>query len=352
MNNPPTAKRLNLDELATIREVAAAAILAASDLEDLKSVRLAHLGDKSPIALANRELGKLAAEDKAKFGAAIGEHRKFLTDLHEQKQTELQSKRDEQILTLERVDVSLAGLNLERGGIHPLTATMNRIIEIFVAMGYQVDEGPEAEAELLNFDALNIPTNHPARSMQDTFYIESPNSGIVLRTQTSPVQIRSLLKRDLPVYVISPGKVFRSDELDQTHTPVFHQVEGLVVDKGIGMAELKGTIDHFAKEMFGSNVKTRLRPSYFPFTEPSAEVDITCYLCSGKGCRVCKHSGWLEICGCGMVHPNVLKNCGIDPEIYSGFAFGFGIERVTMLATGIDDIRALYENDMRILKQF
>jgi phenylalanyl-tRNA synthetase alpha chain len=340
MNNPPTAKRLNLDELATIREVAAAAILAASDLEDLKSVRLAHLGDKSPIALANRELGKLAAEDKAKFGAAIGEHRKFLTDLHEQKQTELQSKRDEQILTLERVDVSLAGLNLERGGIHPLTATMNRIIEIFVAMGYQVDEGPEAEAELLNFDALNIPTNHPARSMQDTFYIESPNSGIVLRTQTSPVQIRSLLKRDLPVYVISPGKVFRSDELDQTHTPVFHQVEGLVVDKGIGMAELKGTIDHFAKEMFGSNVKTRLRPSYFPFTEPSAEMDV--YF----------QDRWVEWGGCGVVNPKVLAAVGIDPTIYSGFAFGMGIERTLMFRNGVSDMRDMVEGDVRFTKMF
>lgn len=340
MNNPPTAKRLNLDELATIREVAAAAILAASDLEDLKSVRLAHLGDKSPIALANRELGKLAAEDKAKFGAAIGEHRKFLTDLHEQKQTELQSKRDEQILTLERVDVSLAGLNLERGGIHPLTATMNRIIEIFVAMGYQVDEGPEAEAELLNFDALNIPTNHPARSMQDTFYIESPNSGIVLRTQTSPVQIRSLLKRDLPVYVISPGKVFRSDELDQTHTPVFHQVEGLVVDKGIGMAELKGTIDHFAKEMFGSNVKTRLRPSYFPFTEPSAEMDV--YF----------QNRWVEWGGCGVVNPKVLAAVGIDPTIYSGFAFGMGIERTLMFRNGVSDMRDMVEGDVRFTKMF
>jgi phenylalanyl-tRNA synthetase alpha chain len=340
MNNPPTAKRLNLDELATIREVAAAAILAASDLEDLKSVRLAHLGDKSPIALANRELGKLAAEDKAKFGAAIGEHRKFLTDLHEQKQTELQSKRDEQILTLERVDVSLAGLNLERGGIHPLTATMNRIIEIFVAMGYQVDEGPEAEAELLNFDALNIPTNHPARSMQDTFYIDSPNSGIVLRTQTSPVQIRSLLKRDLPVYVISPGKVFRSDELDQTHTPVFHQVEGLVVDKGIGMAELKGTIDHFAKEMFGSNVKTRLRPSYFPFTEPSAEMDV--YF----------QDRWVEWGGCGVVNPKVLAAVGIDPTIYSGFAFGMGIERTLMFRNGVSDMRDMVEGDVRFTKMF
>jgi len=340
MNNPPTAKRLNLDELATIREVAAAAILAASDLEDLKSVRLAHLGDKSPIALANRELGKLAAEDKAKFGAAIGEHRKFLTDLHEQKQTELQSKRDEQILTLERVDVSLAGLNLERGGIHPLTATMNRIIEIFVAMGYQVDEGPEAEAELLNFDALNIPTNHPARSMQDTFYIDSPNSGIVLRTQTSPVQIRSLLKRDLPVYVISPGKVFRSDELDQTHTPVFHQVEGLVVDKGIGMAELKGTIDHFAKEMFGSNVKTRLRPSYFPFTEPSAEMDV--YF----------QDRWVEWGGCGVVNPKVLAAVGIDPTIYSGFAFGMGIERTLMFRNGVRDMHDMVEADARFSQQF
>ena len=340
MSNPPKSTKLDLADLATIREVATSAILAAADLEELKAVRLAHLGDKSAIALANRELGKLSNEDKAKFGAAIGEHRKFLIELHDQKQTELQAKRDEQILVSERVDVTLAGLNLERGGIHPLTATMNRIIEIFVAMGYQVDEGPEAEAELLNFDALNIPTNHPARSMQDTFYIESPDSGIVLRTQTSPVQIRSLLNRELPVYVISPGKVFRSDELDQTHTPVFHQVEGLVVDKGIGMAELKGTIDHFAKEMFGQNVETRLRPSYFPFTEPSAEMDV--YF----------QDRWVEWGGCGVVNPKVLAAAGIDPAIYSGFAFGMGIERTLMFRNGVSDMRDMVEGDVRFTKMF
>lgn len=340
MSNPPKSTKLNLADLATIREVATSAILAAADLEELKAVRLAHLGDKSAIALANRELGKLSNEDKAKFGAAIGEHRNFLIELHDQKQTELQGKRDEQILVSERVDVTLAGLNLERGGIHPLTATMNRIIEIFVAMGYQVDEGPEAEAELLNFDALNIPTNHPARSMQDTFYIESPDSGIVLRTQTSPVQIRSLLNRELPVYVISPGKVFRSDELDQTHTPVFHQVEGLVVDKGIGMAELKGTIDHFAKEMFGQNVETRLRPSYFPFTEPSAEMDV--YF----------QDRWVEWGGCGVVNPKVLAAAGIDPAIYSGFAFGMGIERTLMFRNGVSDMRDMVEGDVRFTKMF
>lgn len=340
MSNPPKSTKLDLADLATIREVATSAILAAADLEELKAVRLAHLGDKSAIALANRELGELSNEDKAKFGAAIGEHRKFLIELHDQKQTELQAKRDEQILVSERVDVTLAGLNLERGGIHPLTATMNRIIEIFVAMGYQVDEGPEAEAELLNFDALNIPTNHPARSMQDTFYIESPDSGIVLRTQTSPVQIRSLLNRELPVYVISPGKVFRSDELDQTHTPVFHQVEGLVVDKGIGMADLKGTIDHFAKEMFGQNVETRLRPSYFPFTEPSAEMDV--YF----------QDRWVEWGGCGVVNPKVLAAAGIDPAIYSGFAFGMGIERTLMFRNGVSDMRDMVEGDVRFTKMF
>lgn len=340
MSNPPKSTKLDLADLATIREVATSAILATADLEELKAVRLAHLGDKSAIALANRELGKLSNEDKAKFGAAIGEHRNFLIELHDQKQTELQAKRDEQILVSERVDVTLAGLNLERGGIHPLTATMNRIIEIFVAMGYQVDEGPEAEAELLNFDALNIPTNHPARSMQDTFYIESPDSGIVLRTQTSPVQIRSLLNRELPVYVISPGKVFRSDELDQTHTPVFHQVEGLVVDKGIGMADLKGTIDHFAKEMFGQNVETRLRPSYFPFTEPSAEMDV--YF----------QDRWVEWGGCGVVNPKVLAAAGIDPAIYSGFAFGMGIERTLMFRNGVSDMRDMVEGDVRFTKMF
>ena len=340
MTKQPELPELDLNQLIDLRDLALNAIHAAKNLEELKSVRLEYLGDKSPLALANRSLGKLSAENRAIFGAALVQHRKDLTEVFENRQRELQENWERQVLISEKVDVSLGALDVSRGGIHPLTATMNRLMEIFTSMGYQVDEGPEVEAELLNFDALNIPTNHPARSMQDTFYIDNAQSGIVLRTQTSPVQIRSLLNRDLPVYVISPGKVFRSDELDQTHTPVFHQVEGLVVDRGIGMSQLKGTIDHFAKEMFGPNVKTRLRPSYFPFTEPSAEMDI---FFNGR---------WIEWGGCGVVNPKVLSAVGIDTTIYSGFAFGMGIERTLMFRNGVTDMRDMVEGDIRFTKMF
>ena len=340
MSNESNSTILTMSHLEDARNLAEAAIQEASDLDSLKSVRLSHLGDKSQLALANRELGKLPAADRAKFGAVIGAYRSELQEIFAAKQMELEALRDELILQSEKEDVSLATLTIDRGGIHPLTATMNRIIEIFTAMGYQVDEGPEAEAEILNFDALNIPANHPARSMQDTFYLSSDYPGVLLRTQTSPVQIRSLINRELPVYVISPGKVFRSDDLDQTHTPVFHQVEGLVVDKGIGMAELKGTISHFAKEMFGSDVETRLRPSYFPFTEPSAEMDV---FFNGR---------WVEWGGCGVVNPKVLAAVGIDPTVYSGFAFGMGIERTLMFRNGVTDMRDMVEGDIRFTKMF
>lgn len=327
----------NLDEL---KDLALKAIAEAVTLDELKSVKSAYIGDRSPLAVLNRGIGKLPDELKAAAGAAIGSIRATLNEAFRSRETLLLAARDSEILESETVDVTLALTGLDLGGIHPLTATINRITDIFIAMGFEVAEGPEAEAEWLNFDALNIPENHPARSMQDTFYIDSPNSGIVLRTQTSPVQIRSLLNRDLPVYVISPGKVFRADELDQTHTPVFHQVEGLVVDRGIGMPHLKGTIDHFAKSMFGEEVKTRLRPSYFPFTEPSAEMDI---FFNGK---------WIEWGGCGIVNPKVLQGVGIDTDIYSGFAFGMGIERTLMFRNDVTDMRDMVEGDIRFTKMF
>jgi len=340
MSTPAGNDPLNLADLAEFRAKAQLAIKSTKSLEDLKTVRINHAGDKSPIALANRAIAKLPAADKAKAGALIGEVREFINQLLNEQLQILTVARNMEIIESERVDISLAVDQTRSGAIHPLTTVMNRISDIFIAMGYEVADGPEAEAEWFNFDALNIPANHPARSMQDTFYVNDKNSGVVLRTQTSPVQIRTLLNRELPIYIISPGKVFRSDELDQTHTPVFHQVEGLVVDKGIGMPHLKGTIDHFAKTMFGEDVKTRLRPSYFPFTEPSAEIDI---FFNGK---------WIEWGGCGVVNPKVLRGVGIDTDVYSGFAFGMGIERTLMFRNGVTDMRDMVEGDTRFSQMF
>ena len=238
---------------------------------------------------------------------------------------------------------------ISESGKQTLDLTLDRMKEIFISMGFSIEDGPEVELDHYNFEALNIPKDHPARSEQDTFYI---NDNIVLRTQTSPIQIRTMENQEPPIKMISPGKVYRSDAVDATHSPIFYQMEGLVIDKGVTFADLKGTLELFAKKMFGDKVVTKFRPHHFPFTEPSAEMDATCFACEGKGCRVCKGSGWIEILGCGMVHPNVLRNCGIDPEVYSGFAFGFGVDRMVMLKYGIDDIRALYESDMRFLNQF
>lgn len=340
MSTPAGNVPLNLADLTEFRAKAELAIKSTKSLEDLKTVRINHAGDKSPIALANRAIAKLPAADKAKAGALIGEVREFINQLLNERLQILTVARNMEIIESERVDISLAVDQTRPGAIHPLTTVMNRISDIFIAMGYEVADGPEAEAEWFNFDALNIPANHPARSMQDTFYVNDKNSGVVLRTQTSPVQIRTLLNRELPIYIISPGKVFRSDELDQTHTPVFHQVEGLVVDKGIGMPHLKGTINHFAKTMFGEDVKTRLRPSYFPFTEPSAEIDI--YF----------NGQWIEWGGCGVVNPKVLQGVGIDIDVYSGFAFGMGIERTLMFRNGVTDMRDMVEGDIRFSQMF
>jgi len=324
---------------------ALAAIAAANDLDSLKEARLAHSGDRSPLALANREIGALPPAAKAEAGKRVGEARGQVRVALEQRQVDLERERDERVLIDEAVDVTLPYARRPVGARHPLTTIQDRIADVFVAMGWEIAEGPEVEAEWHNFDALNIGPDHPARTMQDTFFVGSEDSGVVLRTHTSPVQIRSMLDRPLPIYVVCPGRVFRTDELDATHTPVFHQVEGLVVDEGITMADLKGTLDHFATAMFGPDARTRLRPSYFPFTEPSAELDL--WFPGAKG-----GPRWIEWGGCGMVNPRVLDACGIDSERYSGFAFGMGIERTLMFRHDVTDMRDMVEGDVRFTLQF
>jgi len=335
------------------------AISAATSLEELKAVRLEHAGDRSALALANREIGALPPAAKADAGKRVGQARQAVQAALAARQEELIAERETSVLVAERVDVTLPVDRFRLGGRHPLTTVMERISDVFTALGYEIAEGPEAEAEWLNFDALNIPVDHPARSMQDTFWVGSADSGIVLRTQTSPIQVRALLERPLPVYVIAPGRVFRTDELDATHTPVFHQVEGLAVDEGLTMADLKGTLNHFAEAMFGAGLVTRLRPSYFPFTEPSAELDVQCFLCRGASvgdpsspCRTCGSEGWIEWGGCGMVNPRVLAGVGIDPQRYRGFAFGMGIERTLMIRSGVADMRDMVEGDVRFSHAF
>jgi phenylalanyl-tRNA synthetase alpha chain len=341
-------------ELARAADEALAAIASAEDLDALKQVRLRVAGDRSPLALANREIGALPPAARKEAGLRVGAARAKVAAALRERQSELEGERDAAVLRTEAVDVTLPVERGLPGARHPLETIAERICDVFVAMGWEVAEGPEVEAEWFNFDALNFGVDHPARQMQDTFFIDPPSSGLVLRTHTSPVQARALLERDLPVYVICPGKVFRTDELDATHTPVFHQVEGLAVDEGLTMAHLRGTLDHFAAAMFGPGITTRLRPSFFPFTEPSAELDLRCFLCQGKdaACRACKGMGWIEWGGCGMVNPNVLRACGVDPERYTGFAFGMGLERTLQVRHGIEDMRDMVEGDVRFSLQF
>ena len=319
---------------------AQAAFLAASDLDELKSVRLAHMGDKAPISLASRSLGSLSPDEKASFGKVIGDAKAQIATALDSATKKLENIRDQKVLLEEVVDITLPASRMHRGGLHPISIIKNEISDFFIEQGFSVAEGPELESGWLNFDALNIPADHPARTMQDTFFIEPLESGMVLRTQTSPVQIRTMLTQEPPIYIISPGRTFRADELDTTHSPVFHQVEGLVVDRGITMAHLKGTLDNFAQHMFGADVTTRLRPSFFPFTEPSAEVDI---FFNGR---------WIEWGGCGMVNPKVLQTCGIDTDIFTGFAFGMGLERTLMVRHGITDMHDIVEGDLRFTRQF
>jgi phenylalanyl-tRNA synthetase alpha chain len=331
---------INPEEISRAESAAIAAINSCATLEELKQVKIEHVGDKSPIARLNQTLGKLEPDQRAEFGKLIGQAKSAITSAFSTKEQALEELRDATVLLQERVDITLPSARVSRGGLHPLTILTNEISDLFIGLGYSVAEGPELESEWLNFDALNIPIDHPARTMQDTFFIEPLESKLVLRTHTSPVQIRTMLDNKPPIYVICPGRTYRADELDATHTPVFSQVEGLVVDIGITMADLKGTLDYFAKEMFGSDVKTRLRPSYFPFTEPSAEVD---FFFNGR---------WVEWGGCGMVHPKVLIAAGVDPERYTGFAFGMGLERTLMLRHGITDMHEIVEGDLRFSRAF
>ena len=320
-------------------------IEAAADLSELKTVRLAHTGEKSPLALANRAIGGLDKAAKATAGKLVGQARGRVNKALAARATVLEEERDARLLVEEPVDVTAATRRRRLGGRHPLTNLMDHIGDIFVGMGWEVAEGPELEHEWFNFDSLNFKPDHPARQMQDTFFVDPPSSHLVLRTHTSPVQMRSLLERELPVYVVCPGKTYRTDELDATHTPVFHQVEGIAVDEGLSMADLKGTLTHFARTMFGPEAAIRLRPNYFPFTEPSAELDVWHPTAKG-GPR------WIEWGGCGMMHPNVLRAAGIDPERYSGFAFGMGIERTLMFRNNVPDMHDMVEGDVRFSEHF
>ncbi|MGI8679801.1 MAG: phenylalanine--tRNA ligase subunit alpha [Jatrophihabitans sp.] len=338
---------------------ALAAFAAATTLEELKSAGLAHDGDRSPLALANREIGALPPAARAAAGKRIGPARQAVKMALAARQIELEAERDARALVEESVDVTVPTDRTLTGARHPLTTVQERISDDFVAMGWEVAEGPEVEGAWFNFDALNTPAEHPSRELTDTFYVGSPDSGVVLRTQTSPVQIRTMLERQPPIYIVCPGKTFRTDELDATHTPVFHQIEGLAVDEGLTMAHLKGTLDHMAESIFGAGIVTRLRPHYFPFTEPSAEMDLVCFVCRGasvgkpdRPCRTCNSEGWIEWGGCGMVNPRVLVACGIDPEHYSGFAFGMGIERTLMFRSGAGDMHDIVEGDVRFTAAF
>jgi phenylalanyl-tRNA synthetase alpha chain len=335
--------------LQRIKEDTLSKIEASSSVEKLNEIKVAVLGKKGELTQVLKGMKDVAPEERPKVGQMVNEARAVIEERLEAKTKELNHLLLTEKMKRESIDVTLPGVRKMTGHRHPNQIALEDLERVFVGMGYEVVEGPEIEYDRYNFELLNIPANHPAKDEQDTFYI---TKDILLRTQTSPVQARIMEQGKLPIKILSPGRVFRSDEVDATHSPSFHQVEGLVVDKGITMADLKGTLDQFAKSFFGPNTKTKLRPHHFPFTEPSAEVDITCFKCGGKGCRVCKGSGWIEILGCGMVHPHVFEMCGIDPEVYSGFAFGIGLERITLLKYEIDDMRLLYENDARFLQQF
>ena len=337
------------EKLQSIKEKALSQINAAENLEGLNEIRVAILGKKGELTSVLKSMKDVAPEDRPKVGQMVNEARAEIESVLEEKKTAFEKKAREEKMKAEIIDVTLPAKKQMVGHRHPNTIALEEIERIFVGMGYEVVEGPEVEYDYYNFEALNIPANHPAKDEQDTFYI---NKDMVLRTQTSSTQVHEMEKGKLPIRMIAPGRVYRSDEVDATHSPTFHQVEGLVIDKNVTFADLKGTLQQFAKEIFGEDTKVKFRPHHFPFTEPSAEVDVTCFKCGGKGCRMCKGSGWIEILGCGMVHPRVLEMRGIDPEEYTGFAFGVGLERIALLKYEIDDMRLLYENDTRFLEQF
>ena len=366
--DPVEVAALSPGEIQRILDDALATIAAAGTLDELKAARLAHAGDRAPITLANAEIGALPPAARAEAGKRVGTARAAIRAALAARQDDLEAERDRRVLVEEAADVTLPWDRQPAGARHPVTTVGDRLADVFVAMGYEIAEGPQVEDEWYNFDALNFPPDHPARETQDTFFVAGPDaraastgsgSGVVLRTHTSPVQIRSMLTRPLPLYVVSPGKCFRSDTLDATHSPVFHQIECLAVDEGLTMADLRGAITAFVDAMFGEGLRTRLRPDFFPFTEPSVDVSMECHVCrgtsarpGGEPCRVCRSQGWIEIAGAGMVNPRVLVACGIDPDRYSGFAFGLGIERTLMIRHGVTDIRDTVEGDVRFSRAF
>jgi phenylalanyl-tRNA synthetase alpha chain len=340
-----------LDKIREIKESTIIAAEKAHTVKELEELRVEVFGKKGSMTQILKSMGGLPPEERPVMGQKANEARNEIELIMETRAAVLRRAELEKCLINEKIDVTMPGKIPAAGGRHPMTIVIEEFCRIFTGMGYDIAEGPEIEDEYYNFTALNIPEHHPARGHQDTFYLEG--EGIFcLRTQTSPVQVRVMEQKKPPLRVICPGKVYRSDNIDATHTPVFHQMEGLVVDKGITLGDLKGSLTVFAKELLGEKTKVRFRPHYFPFTEPSGEMDVQCTFCSGNGCRICKYEGWMELLGCGMVHPNVFKMCGIDPEIYTGFAFGMGLERIAMTRYGITDIRVLFENDVRFLKQF
>ena len=337
------------EKLLNLQEAALNEIKNTSSIEEVESLRVKYLGKKGEITAILKEMGKLSAEERPVIGQVANKVRESIEGSISSKKEELKAIEKQKKLAEEVIDVTMPAKPVKVGKKHPISQIIDEVSEIFMGMGFSIAEGPEVETVENNFDALNAPIDHPSRDMSDTFYI---NSELLLRTQTSPVQVRTMKNQELPIKIIAPGRCFRFDAPDATHSPMFHQIEGLVVGKDVTMAQLKGTLEMFVKKLFGENTKTKFRPHNFPFTEPSAEVDVTCFKCQGTGCPMCKQEGWIEILGAGMVHPNVLRNCGIDPQVYSGFAFGMGVDRITMLKYEIDDIRLLFENDMRFLDQF
>ena len=337
------------EKLKTIKAAAQNALAAADSENIIEELRVKYLGKKGELTAILKQMGSLSPEERPAMGQLVNEAKQELETLIAEKKEALKAKATELKLRAETIDITMPAKEINAGGLHPLNIVINDMIDIFQSMGFDVVDGPEVETDYYNFECLNVPADHPARDMQDTFYLAE---NLLLRTQTSAAQIRTMETRKPPIRVICPGRVFRADEVDATHSPVFHQLEGLVVDRGITMCDLKGVLEQFAREIYGSDTKVRFRPSFFPFTEPSVEVDVSCSECGGKGCRVCKGAGWIEILGAGMVHPNVLRCCGIDPDVYSGFAFGIGIDRITTTRYKISDIRLLFENDKRFLEQF
>jgi phenylalanyl-tRNA synthetase alpha chain len=357
--DPVEVAALQPEQLDAAVSAALEAIAAARSLDELKTARLAHAGDRSPIALANREIGALPPAARSSAGKRVGAAKAAVSSALTERAVQLEAERDERVLIEETVDVTLPTDRRPTGARHPINVVTDLLCDIFLDMGWRVAEGPEAEAGWYNFDALNAPAEHPSRDLTDTFYVDTPDSGVVLRPQTSPVQARTMLAEDPPIYIVCPGRVYRTDEVDATHSPVFHQLEGLAIDEGLTMADLKGTLDHMARSLYGEGIATRLRPHYFPFTEPSAEMDLLCFVCRGESlgnpdrpCRTCNSEGWIEWGGCGMVDPRVLIACGIDPDRYTGFAFGMGIDRSVQFRSGAEDMRDMFEGDVRFSLAF